>query len=67
MSTLWRRQLTLNISEQVTKWSTISDDQLESVVQGIRNTTPNIGERCLMGTLRSQGFQIQHCSCKMSS
>ena len=61
MSTLWRQRLTLNISEQVTKWSTISDDQLESVVQDIRNMTPNIGERRLMGALRSQGFQIQRC------
>ena len=45
----------LNISEKAVGWSTITNDELQRLAQDIRHTTPNIGERRLMGALRSRG------------
>ena len=58
-STLSRRRESLDINNEQRSWSDISDEQLESTVQDIRKVTPNIGERRLVGALRSRGIHIQ--------
>lgn len=61
MSSIYRKRRMLNICEKAVGWSTITDDELERLVQDIRNITPNIGERRLMGALRSRGLRVQRC------
>ena len=40
-------------------WTQISDNDLEKIVQGIQELTPNIGQARLLGALRSRGLNIQ--------
>ena len=56
----------LGITEETSAWSTVTDSELEEIVQDIRRFTPNIGERRLLGVLRSRGYRVQRrrvCEC----
>ena len=47
------------MNEENPQWSPISDEELERIVWEISTTTPNLGERRLMGAIRSRNNHVQ--------
>ena len=58
-STLNRRRAMFHLDPDVSGWSTLSDSELDEIVQDIRRITPSIGQRLLLGALRARGIHIQ--------
>eukprot|EP00794_Sanderia_malayensis_P001565 gene1565-1725_t len=59
VSTIATKRNIYQLEEDLPEWSQLSDEELDGVVQEIRTLTPNIGERRLVGALRSRGIRIQ--------
>ncbi len=64
ISTIQRRRREYGLSENLEKFSNISDDEFDSIYSGISQSengpmTPNIGRRRFIGALRSRGQSIQ--------
>ena len=59
ISTVTRKREQFQMSENSSQWSQMSMEELEDVVKDIRKLTPNIGERRLMGAIRSRNIRIQ--------
>eukprot|EP00794_Sanderia_malayensis_P013437 gene13437-14820_t len=58
VSTITRKRNIYQLEEELPEWSQLSDDELDEVVQEIRTSKPNIGERRLVGALRSREFEF---------
>ena len=56
--TLWRKRRDCEISE-CPRYSNISDSDLEFVIRNIKMTHPDVGERMLIGLLRSHGIIVK--------
>ena len=59
VSTITRKRREHQLNEENPQWSPISDEELERTVREISTTTPNIGERRLMGAIRSRNIHVQ--------
>ncbi|CAB4433207.1 unnamed protein product [Rhizophagus irregularis] len=59
ISTLNRRRKELNISDEINKYSTISDDELDTIMRVIKHEQPYAGELIISGLLISLGYKIQ--------
>lgn len=57
-TTLWRRLKEVNFNFQQSRFSSISEDDLEQQVSGIKAQFTNCGERMVMGILRSRGIHV---------
>ncbi len=56
-TTLWRRFRDLNIP--TSQYSDISDEELDHIVQSVRELHPNVGLVMLQGYVSSQGVIVQ--------
>ncbi|CAB4379907.1 unnamed protein product [Rhizophagus irregularis] len=59
ISTLNRRKNELNISDEITRYSTISDNELDIIMRRIKHEQPYAGESIIFGLLISLGYKIQ--------
>lgn len=59
ISTLNRRKRELNISNEITSYSTISDNELDIIMRTIKHEQPYAGESIICGLLISMGYRIQ--------
>jgi len=59
ISTLNKRKKELNISDEITKYSTISNDELDTLMRRIKHEQPFSGESIICGLLISMGYRIQ--------
>jgi hypothetical protein len=59
ISTLNRRRRELNISDEITRYSTISDNELDIIMRTIKHEQPYAGESIIYGLLISMGYKIQ--------
>ena len=65
VSTLQRRRKEFGLSDLVSAYSDISDDELDEIYKSITGSsttgplTPNIGRRRFIGALRSRGLNVQ--------
>ncbi|CAB4435772.1 unnamed protein product [Rhizophagus irregularis] len=59
ISTLNRRKNELNISDEITRYSTISDHELDTIMRRIKHEQPYAGESIIFGLLISLGYKIQ--------
>ncbi|KAJ7392740.1 hypothetical protein OS493_010395 [Desmophyllum pertusum] len=66
VSTLQRRRKEFGLSDSVSTYSDISDDELDEIYKSITGSsttgllnTPNIGRRRFIGALRSRGLNVQ--------
>src|ERR1043165_1610472 len=59
ISTLNRRRKELNISSEITNYSTISDNELDILIRRIKHEQPYSGESIISGLLISMGYKIQ--------
>ena len=57
-TTLWRRLKEVNFNFQESRFSSISEVDLEQEVSGIKAQFVNCGERMVMGILRSRGIHV---------
>ena len=58
-TTIYRRQVELSMVTQTRRnQSIIRDDELEHLLRQIRHETPALGERMIMGKLRSHGIKV---------
>ena len=59
-STLWRYRS--NEGMQMVRYSEISDDELDSIVQDIQRQNPNCGQQILCGYLKDRNIHVQRHS-----
>ena len=59
ISTLNRRRKELNISDEIARYSEISDEELDILMRGIKHEQPYAGELIIRGLLISMGHKIQ--------
>ena len=59
-----RREFGMNFGRN--RYSDISDNDLDSVVVSVLQVTPEVGERYMMGALRSRGYHIQRSRIRKS-
>ncbi|CAB5346870.1 unnamed protein product [Rhizophagus irregularis] len=59
ISTLNRCKNELNISDEITRYSTISDNELDTIMRRIKHEQPYAGESIIFGLLISLGYKIQ--------
>lgn len=59
VSTVARKRREHQLSNESSQWIPISDEELDSIVREISKITPNLGERRLMGAIRSRNIHIQ--------
>ena len=52
-----RRDFGMEVGSE--RYSVISDDELDHEIAEILRVSPEIGERCMIGALRSRGFRLQ--------
>ena len=54
--TLRRRKIELGVNDE--KFSEIGDNELREVMEEVRRSTSNVGQRRMMGALRSRGIRV---------
>ena len=59
VSTITRKRREHQLNDESPQWTALSDEELDSIVREISKTTPNLGERRLMGAIRSRNIHIQ--------
>ena len=57
--TIRRRRETFDMPSTGQAFSQIDDDEIDRKIQGILQTSPNSGERMIMGWFRGQGLHVQ--------
>ena len=60
VSTITRKRREHQLNDGSPQCIPISDEELDSIVREMSKTTPNLGERRLMGAIRSRNIHIQH-------
>ncbi len=55
-STIYRRRDEFNILD---KWTDMSNEQLDTIIRDILNSTPGAGETYVIGGIRSKGIRVQ--------
>ena len=57
-TTIYRRRVELSMDTSGFQRSNVTDDELEHLLRQIRSETPALGERMVMGKLRSLGIRV---------